>query len=86
MSRIKDTERIKLIAEYIKTKQQPDGYVIREMKNGQYRVSRAKTDREILEQKRERLQRQLDEINKKVKELDDKSDNNDTIDKEVIEA
>ena len=69
-TRIKDNERIKIIAEYIKTKQQPDGYNIRETKNGLYRVSRTKSEHDILEQKRTRLLKQLEEIERKIAQLD----------------
>ena len=60
--RIKDSERTSLIAEFIRTGKSPEGFEIVECKDGKYRVRRIKLHKEILEQKRERLKKQLESI------------------------
>ena len=65
-SRIKDSERMALIANYIKTKTEPDGYHIMEGKDGKYRVRKIKSKIDMLQEKRARLQKQLDSIDSEI--------------------
>ena len=61
---------MELICEYIKTKQQPEGFKITETKTGKYRVSKVKTEKEILEAKRQRLTKQLEEVDVQLKKFE----------------
>ena len=70
-ARIKDTERTKLIAEFIKSGKSPEGFEIKEDKNGKYRVRRLKSQKEQLETKRDRLKKQLEELEAELKNIDD---------------
>ena len=67
---IKDSKRMELICEFIKTGKQPEGYKITETKSGKYRLTKLKTTRETLEAKRSRLQKALEGIDNQLKELD----------------
>ena len=67
---IKDSERMKLICEFIKSGKQPEGYKITETKNGKYRVSKIKTEKEALEAKRKQLQKNLDDIDEQLKKFE----------------
>ena len=67
---IKDSERMKLICEFIKAGKQPEGYKITETKNGKYRVSKIKTEKEALEAKRKQLQKNLDDIDEQLKKFE----------------
>ena len=62
---------MELICEYIKTKQQPEGFKITETKTGKYRVSKVKTEKEILEAKRQRLTKSLEDIDGQLKKLNE---------------
>lgn len=75
-TRMKDSERMKLIAEFIKTGISPDGYVITENDNGKYRVRKTKTQHEMLQDKKQRLLQ-------KIKEIDEQLNNMNTNDSSV---
>ena len=66
---ISESKRMELICAFLKTGKQPDGFKITETKNGKYRLSRVKTDKEALEAKRKRLQKSIDEIDDELKKL-----------------
>ncbi len=59
--RIKDKDRLAIIAEYLKTGVAKDGFSVTE-KDGKYRVRRIKSDVDKLNMKRDRLKKQLDEV------------------------
>jgi len=67
---IKDSERMKLICEFIKSGKQPEGYKITETKNGKYRVSKIKSEKEVLEAKRKQLQKTIDDIDEQLKKFE----------------
>ena len=71
---IKDSKRMELICEFIKTGKQPEGYKITETKTGKYRVTKVKPEKELLEEKRKRLQKAIDGINEQLKKLDNPTD------------
>ena len=71
---IKDSKRMELICEFIKTGKQPEGYKITETKTGKYRVTKVKPEKELLEEKRKRLQKAIDGINEQLKKLDNLTD------------
>ncbi len=60
--RIKDKDRLAIIAEYIKTKVSRDGFSVTEGKDGKYRVRRIKSEVDKLNMKRDRLRKQLEEV------------------------
>ena len=60
---------MELICEFIKTGKQPEGYNIIESKNGSYRISQVKNEREQLEAKRLKLQKQIESIDLRLNEL-----------------
>ena len=68
--KVKDTKRMDLICEFIKTGKQPEGFTITETKNGKYRLTRTKTQKEVLESKRQRLQKCIDEIDNELKKFE----------------
>lgn len=68
---IKESERMKLICEFLKTGQQPEGFKVTETKTGKYRLVRAKNNRQVLEERRKRIQKNLDDINAELKKLDE---------------
>lgn len=70
---IKDSKRMELICEFIKTGKQPDGFKITETKSGKYRLSRVKNEREALEARRKRLQKNIEDIDAKLKEFEQSS-------------
>ena len=55
MSRLKDSERTKLIAEFIRTGKSPAGYEITVNESSKYKVKKLKSKQEQLEAKKERL-------------------------------
>ena len=67
--KLSDSKRMELICDFIKTGKQPDGFNIIESKNGSYRVSQVKSEREILETKRQKAQKLLEEIEARLNEL-----------------
>lgn len=78
-TRMKDSERMKLIAEFIKTGISPDGYVITENDNGKYRVRKTKTQHEMLQDKKQRLLQKIKEIDEQLNNMNtnDANNNND---------
>ena len=68
--KVKDSKRMDLICEFIKTGKQPDGFIITETKNGKYRLTRTKSQKEVLEAKRQRLQKSIEEIDNELKKLE----------------
>ena len=67
--KLSDSKRMELICEFIKTGKQPKGFNITESKNGSYRISQVKSEREQLEAKRLKLQKQLEAIDTQLNEL-----------------
>ena len=67
---IKDSRRMELICEFIKTGKQPDGFKITETKNGKYRLTRVKNQKEALEAKRKRLMKTLEGIDEELKKYE----------------
>ena len=76
--RLKDSERTRLIAEYIRTGKSPAGYEITETEQSKYRVKRIRSKQELLEEKQARLKRQLEmvelELNEQAKAKDSDSE------------
>ena len=68
---IKDSQRMEMICEFIKSGKQPDGFKITETKNGKYRLSRIKNGKEVLEAKRKRLQKSIEDIDAELKKYDE---------------
>ena len=68
---IKDSKRMELICEFIKSGKQPEGFKITETKNGKYRLSRVKNGKEVLEAKRKSYQKKLEEIDDELKKLNE---------------
>ena len=69
MDKVKDSKRMELICEFIKSGKQPDGFKITETKNGKYRLTRVKNEKEVLETKRSRYQKKLEDIDIELKKL-----------------
>ena len=67
---VKDSKRMELICEFIKTGKQPEGYKITETKSGKYRLTKVKSEKEALETKRQRLAKSLEAIDEQLKKLD----------------
>ena len=67
---IKDSKRMEIICEFIKTGKQPEGYKITETKTGKYRLTKVKSEKEVLEAKRQRLAKSLEGVNEQLKKLD----------------
>lgn len=61
-TRLKDSERTRLIAYYIRTGKNPEGYEITENESSKYKVHKIKSQLEVLQTKRDRLKRQLESI------------------------
>ena len=68
---IKDSKRMELICEFIKTGKQPDGFKITETKNGKYRLTKIKNERETLEARHKRLQKNIEEIDNELKKFEE---------------
>ena len=69
--KVKDSKRMELICEYIKSGKQPDGFKITETKNGKYRLSKIKTEKESLEERRKKLQKSIENIDAELKKLEE---------------
>ena len=69
MSRLRDSERTKLIAEFIWTGKSPAGYEITVNESSKYKVRKLKSKQEILEAKRERLKKQLETIEQELETI-----------------
>ena len=61
---------MELICEFIKTGKQPDGFKVTETKNGKYRLSKVKDEKEVLEAKRKSYQKKLEQIDVELKKLE----------------
>lgn len=68
-TRLKDSERTKLIAEFIRTGKSPAGYEITVNESSKYKVRRIKPKHELLESKRDRLLKQLELIESELKAI-----------------
>ena len=68
---IKDSKRMELICEFIKTGKQPDGFKITETKNGKYRLTKIRNEKEALEARRKRLQKNIEEIDNELKKFEE---------------
>lgn len=62
---------MELICEFIKSGKQPDGFTITETKNGKYRLTKVKSQKEVLEAKRKRLQKNIEEIDAELKKFEE---------------
>ena len=72
--KVKDSKRMELICEFIKSGKQPDGFTITETKNGKYRLTRTKSQKEALEAKRKRLQKSIEEIDVELKKFEEQKE------------
>ena len=68
---IKDSKRMELICEFLKTGKQPEGFKITETKTGKYRLTKIRDEKEALESKRKRLQKSLESIDNELKKFDE---------------
>ena len=62
---------MELICEFIKTGKQPDGFKITETKNGKYRLTKIRNEKEALEARRKRLQKNIEEIDNELKKFEE---------------
>ena len=62
---------MELICEFIKTGKQPDGFKITETKNGKYRLTKIRNEKEVLEARRKRLQKNIEEIDNELKKFEE---------------
>ena len=89
-TRLKDSERTKLIAEFIRTGKSPEGYEITVIEGSKYKVRRIKSKQEMLQAKRDRLKKQLEEIEGELQSLpqtnESKDDSNDSKDSDSNDA
>ena len=69
--KVKDSKRMELICEFIKSGKQPDGFKITETKSGKYRLTKTKNEKELLEARRQRLQKAIDNIDNELKKFDE---------------
>ena len=69
--KVKDSKRMELICEYIKSGKQPNGFKIIGTKNGKYRLSKIKTEKESLEERRKKLQKSIENIDAELKKLEE---------------
>ena len=89
--RLKDSERTKLIAYYIRTGESPPGYLITENETSKYKVLKIKSQQEMLQAKRDRLRKQLESIEAELSNLvaspepvNDKQETNEDTDTDEI--
>ena len=68
---IKDSKRMELICQFLKTGNQPEGFKITETKTGKYRLTKVKDEKEVLETKRKRLMKSLEIIETELKKFDE---------------
>ena len=66
--RMSETERIKMISNFIKTNEQPEGYFIKECSDG-YRIYKTVSELERLEALKARLIKQLANCEEKINKL-----------------
>ena len=69
--KVKDSKRMELICEFIKSGKQPEGFKITETKSGKYRLTKTKNEKELLEARRQRLQKAIDNIDNELKKFDE---------------
>ena len=62
---------MELICEFLKTGKQPEGFKITETKTGKYRLTKIRSEKEVLEAKRKRLQKSLENIDNELKKFDE---------------
>ena len=72
--KVKDSKRMELICEFIKSGKQPDGFKITETKSGKYRLTKTKNEKELLEARRQRLQKAIDNIDNELKKFDEQTE------------
>ena len=72
--KVKDSKRMELICEFIKSGKQPDGFKITETKNEKYRLTKTKNEKELLEARRQRLQKAIDNIDNELKKFDEQTE------------
>ena len=65
---LKPSERLTMIAEFIKSGKCPDGYSITEPRDGKYCIRKVPCELDKLKAKRERLRRQLESVEKALKD------------------
>ena len=70
--RLKDSERTRLIAEFIRTGKSLAGYEITVNESSKYKVRKLKSQQEMLQAKKERLTRQLEAVEAELKDLEPK--------------
>ena len=68
---IKDSKRMELICEFLKTGKQPEGFKITETKTGKYRLTKIRNEKDVLEAKKKRLQKSLESIDNELKKFDE---------------
>ena len=68
---IKDSKRMELICEFLKTGKQPDGFKITETKTGKYRLTRIRDSKEVLELRRKRLEKRIEDIDNELKKFEE---------------
>jgi len=68
-TRLKDSIRTKLIAEYIRTGKSPEGYEITENDASKYKVRKIKSQLEILQSKKDKLKKQIETIEEELKKI-----------------
>ena len=65
---LKPQERLKIITEYVRTGKMREGYKITESKEGKYRVSAVRDEKDALIKKRAKLVKKLAAIDKLIEE------------------
>ena len=68
---VKDSKRMELICEFLKTGKQPEGFKITETKTGKYRLTKIRNEKDVLEAKKKRLQKSLESIDNELKKFDE---------------
>lgn len=82
---LKPSERLAMIAEYIKSGKCPDGYSITEPKDGKYCIRKVPCELDKLRAKRERLRRQL-ELVEKALQLEPEGEGKDSDKEDIVEV
>ena len=62
---------MEMICEFLKSGKQPEGFTITETKNGKYRLSKVKTEKEVLEARRKRLLKNINDIDNELKKFEE---------------
>ena len=71
---LKPQERLKIITEYVRTGKMREGYKITESKEGKYRVSAVRDEKNALIKKRAKLVKKLAAVDKLIEEQQSNSD------------